>query len=151
MILLLASLAFAAPGRTHAGLNVGVAGVAGLDAPTSHAVVRGAIDYGLIRHVACTGELGLGGQGTSVAGGLLFEPVDSKWLRVGVALMPDFGLSELNGSAPSVHDVETRGRVGLRLDWLAFWGLSFTARVDRVAPLDGAGWTEIAGGIAVRM
>jgi hypothetical protein len=142
--------ALAAPGRAHAGLTVGVATPDPAFAQATP-VVRGAVDYGVVRFVGVTGELGLGGSGTAVAGGLLLEPVETRWWRVGVAAMPELGLGDLRPGDPSLADVQVCGRVGLRVDWLAFWGLSFTVRADRVLPLRTAGWTEVAGGLAVRL
>lgn len=141
--------AHATPGRTHAGLSVGAA-VPDLFTEATP-VVWGSLDYGVVRRFALTGEAGLGGRGGAVAGGLLFEPVDTKWWRVGVAAMPELGFGTVRLIHVQRKDLELRGRVGLRVDWLAFWGLSFTARADHVFPLGSAGWTELGAGLAVRL
>jgi len=151
--LLLAFAAHAEPGRLNAGATWAAT-------PQGAHVWRGAADYGLWRHISLQGELGtlptddlqVGG-----AGGLLLDVVDGRWWRVGITAQPEVVFSV----EPDVDPVGWRlgdsplaleARTGLRVGWLAFWGLSFTARVDRVFTLtETPGWTEIGGGLAVRM
>lgn len=172
-ILLLALAAQADPGRVFAGATLGSGPGAGL-------LARGTLDYGIARHLVLTSELGLvpatsgtswgagpGGEAeppqVALGSGVLFAPVDGRWWRAGLVAFPEvvlpgavLGLPDvgtpLRGRPLGVLDATLVVRTGLRVNWLLFWGLTVTARVDQVFPFTGeGGWTEAAGGLAVRM
>lgn len=136
---LLSALAHAEPNRATATFSAGVDGTV----PAIH----GAVDYGIIRHFAVEGEVGIGfrGAGTtgSIAGGLLILPVDGQWVRLGVAVMPE------------LHDALGRpraaARAGLRAGWLMFWGVGLQGRLDVVLPMAQAPELQGALGLSVRM
>ncbi len=133
--------ASAEPWRTTAGATVGAT-------PDAELVLRGSLDLGVVRGLALTGELGsLPGFGSvGLAGGPLFEVVDGKWWRVGVAAMPEL-VVPLDRSTPAFA-----GRGGLRVGWLAFWGASVVGRADVVKPLgEEPAWAELGLGLAVRL
>ena len=137
MIVLL-SLVLADPGRTTSGLSVGS------DGEAWH--LRGHLDHGLTRRLTLVGESSLDPRWVRTAGGLHLELVDTRWWRLGVAGMPELGLErDVALDAP-----ELGGRVGVRGSWLAFWGLSFTGRIDAVGTAEGA-WGEVGMGLAVRL
>ena len=136
MILFLFQLAHAEPNRVTASLSAGVDGAV----PAFH----GAADYGVVRHVGVAGEAGVDLDGrVSAAGGLILMPVDSRWVRLGVALMPE------------VHDVlgdpRLAARAGVRAGWLMFWGLGLQARIDGVVPWGEAPELQLGLGLSVRM
>lgn len=136
MILFLFQLAHAEPNRLTASLSAGVDGTV----PAFH----GAADYGVIRHLSVAGEIGVDFDGrASAAGGLLILPVDGRWIRLGVALMPE------------VHDVlgapTLAARGGVRAGWLMFWGVGLQARVDAVVPWKQAPELQVGLGLSVRM
>ncbi len=136
MILFLFQLAHAEPNRVTASLSAGLDGTA----PAFH----GAADYGVVRHLGVAGEIGADLDGrASAAAGLLLLPVDSRWVRLGVALMPE------------VHDAfgdpRLAARAGVRAGWLMFWGLGLQARVDGVVPWGEAPELQVGLGLSVRM
>lgn len=137
-LLLLALSAQADPGRVVA---VGTAG-AGQGYGLS---LHGTLDYGLTRRLALTGELGHtpGEVDLRLGGGLLWTPVDSQWWRVGLAALPEVR-TPLDHLAPGLG-----ARVGLRANYLLFWGLCLGARVDWTLP--GSGWPEVGLGLGVRL
>ncbi len=138
-------------GRTLATALVGVA-------PAGQALVRGTADYGLTDRLSLTGELGTqpGFGALTAGGGLMVHAIDSQWWRVSALAMPEFVVSfdgaPARGWSTGVGPITVAARAGVRVDWLAFWGLCFVARADRVAPFDGAGgWWEVSGGLAGRL
>ncbi len=138
-------------GRTLATALIGVT-------PSGQALVRGTADYGITDRFSLTGELatqpGLGAL--AAGGGVMFHAIDSQWWRVSLQAMPELVLP-LDGLQPrgwsaGVGPITLTTRAGVRVDWLAFWGLCFVARADRVAPFDGqGGWWEVSGGLAGRL
>jgi hypothetical protein len=150
-LLLALSVAQAQPGRTVAGLS------AAID-PGQPVAVRGTLDYGLARGLAVAGEAGLlpGRRALALGAGLVWEPVDGRWWNVGLLAMPEWvvplSAEPVPGADLGLGRTRVAGRASVRVRWLALWGLSVTARVDRVAPLDGSGgWFELGAGLAVRM
>ena len=158
-LLFAASLALAQPGRTTGGLD------AGLDL-SGRPVLRAGLDYGLRHRISITAELGArlaGAEGARLAGGLgpRLDLVDGRWWRLGLIAQPELGL-RVDGPSGAALDPALQGRLGLRLGWLAFWGLSLTLRVDGVQRLGwdaGQGrvslaaprWLEGGLGLAVRL
>ncbi len=143
VLICLLSVAQAAPGRT-----VGTATIS--TTPGGHAGVRGSLDYGLVRHFSMTGEAGYSPFRHSVTAGLgpQVDLLDGKWWRVGLAVVPELVLP--TSGAQRRPFIAAQG--GVRVSWLAFWGLSATVRVDRVQPLvDRKGWTETGVGLSVRL
>ncbi len=138
MILILISQASAEPGRTTAGLSVAVT-------PAGQLAVRGALDYGLNRRLSLIGEAGTSPEmeHLSLGAGPMLELVAAPWWRVSAVLLPEL-------SVPVHARPELGGRAGLRVSWLAFWGLSFTARIDEVIWADCQS-TELAGGLSLRL
>ncbi len=137
MIALFSVLALAEPGRVTA---TGWA-TAAVSAPGPQ--LHGAVDYGVIRHLALGGQGSLGPRGPSVAVGPRFDVVDSDWWRVGLHVLPGVVAQPGHSIAPALQ-------VGGQVSWLAFWGVSFVVRADKTLAQDG-GPLEIGGGLAVRM
>lgn len=143
MILLLNLIArpcLAEPERLTGAISVGVDG----HDPALHL----AADYGVVRRVALTGEVGFNREGSSAGGGLLLLPVDDQWVRLGLALIP-----EVDDIAGAPH---LAARAGLRAGWLMFWGVGVQGRLGVVADPSGPGRTASAElqagfGISVRM
>lgn len=136
MILLLSALALAEPYRATATLTAGAAG----DVPALH----GAFDYGVVPHVALLAEGGSRFDGEHAVGaGLLFLPVDGRWARAGLAVVPEL--------ADPLGDARPRGRAGLRAGWLALWGLGLAGRCDLVLGPGAAPQLEWGLGLSVRM
>lgn len=164
-LLLAPAMAQADPGRVHAGLEGGLS-------PEGRWFAYGQADYGVLRHLSVAGEAGVlpfPGQ-AGVSGGLRVDLLDSSWWRIGIALEPGLHLAIPETTILPVPDPGTLqgsgfyGRGGLRVEWLAFWGLCVTGRVDQVVPLEALsselpersmlglpGWSEIGFGLAVRM
>ncbi len=140
MILLLSSLALAEPFRATGTLT------AGADDATTPAV-QFAADYGVVRHVAVLGEVGIHADGHHGLGaGLAVYPLDGRWARLGFALVP-----ELADPLGDPDDAYLRGRAGLRGSWLAFWGVGLAVRADAVMSAERPlGW-EWGAGLSVRM
>ncbi|MFH1469633.1 MAG: hypothetical protein ABIO70_34930 [Pseudomonadota bacterium] len=164
-VLLLALAASQAdPGRVVAGATVG-------GSPQHGLALRGSLDYGAVPHFSVTGELGnVPGEAAAAMGlGLLAAPLDGQWWRVGVVVIPElllpvtlpvgderFALGRaaepLPGLQTGVLDSTLALRSGLRVNWLAFWGLTVSARADWSQPLDGQrGWAEIGAGLSARL
>lgn len=140
MILALACVSYAEPFRATGTLTLGTDDA---QAPA----VQLAADYGVARHVAVLGEVGVHADGHHAMGaGLAVFPVDGQWARLGFALVPE--LADPFGDPDSAY---LRGKVGLRGSWLAFWGVGLAVRADAVMsakrPL---GW-EWGAGLSVRM
>ncbi|MBW1879294.1 MAG: hypothetical protein JRJ84_13105 [Deltaproteobacteria bacterium] len=153
MIALLIALcvAQAQPGRTVAGLS------AAID-PGQPPALRGTLDYGLARGLAVAGEAGFlpGRRALALGAGLVWEPVDGRWWNAGLLAMPEWvvplGPDDAPGMDLGLGRTRVVGRASARVRWLALWGLSVTARVDRVQPFDrSGGWFELGAGLAVRM
>ncbi len=149
--LTLLALAHADTGRTHATALVGVD-------PGGRLLVRGAVHYGLRDRLSLVGELGTrpGLAAVGAGAGVMVHALDSDWWRISGVVLPELVVATDRGAAPARallgSPVGLSGRAGLQVEWLAFWGLCFVARVDRVAPLDGSGgWWEVSGGLAGRM
>ncbi len=134
---LTAASALAEPFRATATLTGGLAdNVANVDL---------AADYGVVRHLAVTGEVGLRADGGhSLGGGALVFPVDARWGRVGIALIPEIG-------DPFTSDGNLRGRVGVRGSWLAFWGVGVGARADVILSPTEAPFLDWGLGLTMRM
>lgn len=160
---LCAGLASADPGRVVAGATLG-------GSPDRGLALRGSLDYGAVPHLGVTAELGNvpGHMAASMGMGLLAAPLDGRWWRVGVVVMPELNLpvqvpeawggsmpaatEPLPGLATGVMDTTLSARTGLRVSWLVFWGLTFSGRADWSQPLDGSpGWSELGAGLAVRL
>ena len=141
MILLITAAALASPGRATGTLTVATT------PKTTPVLVRAAGELGLMRHLAGTAEVGQlpGPHRFAVGVGPVLE-VESRWVRVGLVAMP-----ELTGQGA----LQARG--GVRASWLAFWGLSLTARCDTVwhggsRGRGGAlGAPELGGGLSLRL
>lgn len=104
-----------------------------------------AADYGVVRHLAVTGEVGLRADGGhSLGAGVLVFPVDARWGRVGIALIPEVG-------DPFTSDGSLRGRVGVRGSWLAFWGVGLGARADVILSPTTAPILDWGLGLTLRM
>ena len=151
ILLLALQLAMAAPNQLVAGGDVATAF-------SGKALFRGYLDYGLYRRLSATMELsGLPDSRAVTAGlGANFAIIDSRWWRVSIAAYPALTVAPGPGEAPGLRLIENKlglvARAGLRVNWLAFWGLSFTARADIVSPLVGAPpWPEVGFGIAARI
>ncbi len=134
------SLALADPGRTTAGLSLGS------DGEVVHA--RGHLEHGLTRRLTLTGESSLDPTWLRTGAGVHLELVDARWWRLGVAVVPELGVERTELATLPLP--ELGARVGVRGAWLAFWGLSFTGRVDGVATGEAA-WIEAGAGLAVRL
>ena len=154
--LLLAALspARADPGRAFAGLTLGATGP-GARAATS---LRGHLDYGLTRRLALRAEAGrVGPAAWGGAAGLRLDAVDGPWWRVGVTALPEVVLAAGDAPPPGwrlgAAPAGLVGRAGLRADWLLFWGLCLSGRLDRVQAGAGgtAGWWDAGLGLSVRM
>ena len=122
------------------------------------ALLDGLMDYGLWDHVTVTSELATlpGLEGVAVGTGLLLCPLDGPWWRLGLTAFPELNLPLGATLAPGwqtgLLDTSLTLHTGLRLNWLAFWGLNVTGRLDRAFTLQGtAGWWEAGMGLAVRM
>lgn len=114
--------------------------------PRSGFTVRGGVDYGAVRRLSLAAEAGWGGPAATLSAGVRLDAIDGHWWRVGAVVLPGIAVSGADHASPTgVLDV------GLRASWLAFWGLSFVGRVDRLETVDGSGWTEIGGGLGVRL
>ena len=136
------SLAWAAPGRAPAGATLALP-------PDAQLTARGSLAYLPLRRLGASAELGTtpGLSAVAAGAGPLFEIVDGPWWRVGVVAMPELHVPLIRGSlAP-----DFAGRGGLRVGWMALWGLSLTARGDWVQPVGGPGWAEVGAGLALRM
>lgn len=104
-----------------------------------------ASDYGIVRHFAVTGEVGLRADGGhSLGAGALIFPVDARWGRLGIALIPEIG-------DPFTSDGKMQGRVGVRGSWLAFWGVGLGARADVVLSPTAAPILDWGLGLSMRM
>jgi hypothetical protein len=163
-LLLALGVAQADPGRVVAGATVG-------GSPQHGLVLRGSLDYGAVPHLTFTGELGNvpGASAAAMGLGVLAAPLDGQWWRIGVAVIPELMLpvtlpagderfalgraaEPLPGLRTGVLDTTLAVRGGLRVNWLAFWGLTVSARADWSQPLDGErGWAELGAGLAVRL
>ena len=163
-LLMALGVAQADPGRVVAGATVG-------GSPQHGLALRGSLDYGAVPHLTITGELGnVPGESAAAMGlGVLASPLDGQWWRVGIAVIPELMLpvtlpvggerfalghaaEPLPGLPTGVLDTTLALRSGLRVNWLAFWGLTVSARADWSQPLDGQrGWAEIGAGLAVRL
>ncbi|MBT3218134.1 MAG: hypothetical protein HN348_03510 [Proteobacteria bacterium] len=150
-LLLALQLASAEPGQFIAGGDVATSFDGG------KAMFRGYLDYGLYRRLSTTMELsGLPDTRAVTAGlGVNFAMVDSRWWRISIAVFPALTVAPGPDKAPGLPLIEDKlalvGRAGLRINWLAFWGLSFTGRVDLVSPLVAPPWPEVGFGIAARI
>ncbi len=159
------SAAHADPGRLVAGTTLG-------GSPDYGFNLRGSLDYGFVPHLGVTAEMGnMPGRGAASMGlGVMYAPLDGQWWRVAVVAVPELNLpvtlpdwdgqrfalghasEPLPGLATGVLDTTLSGRAGLRINWLVFWGLTFTGRADWSQPLDGSrGHAEFAGGLSVRL
>jgi hypothetical protein len=178
LLLLLSSLvspAEAAPGRFTVGGTVGAApGIAVDGSDTLHwrPALRATADYGLTRRLSLTAEVGTvpGVRGIAGAFGPQLEVVDSRWWRLGLVLLPELQVpfQETETLADNL-DLRTWipdgprvvAHTGARASWLAFWGVSVTARLDYVQPFTAGvggteaglelGWMELGTGLSFRM
>ncbi|NOY26305.1 MAG: hypothetical protein GXP62_10575 [Oligoflexia bacterium] len=164
LALLLTSIVHADPGRTTAGLTVGTAG---WNTSSQALSVRGHADYGVVRHLTVRAELGtLSRSGRlTVAAGPQLDLIDSRWWRVGLTALPELVLVGADAASQTwsspIGPIDLGARAGLRVDWLLFWGLSLSARLDRVGSFSntakgGAGFWEGGAfdggiGLAVRL
>jgi len=158
-LLLSSALGLADPGRTLAGLTVGLAPEGSSTSAEAPPVsLRGHVDYGLVRHLTLRAELGgLPGRGQlTVSAGPQLDLIDSHWWRVGLAAQPELVLaaSETPGRAGGLP-LDLDVRAGLRVDWLLFWGLCLSSRLDTILqPAPGGPWERSwdAGlGLSVRL
>ena len=164
-LMLALGVAQADSGRVLAGATFG-------GSPDHGFALRGSLDYGLLPHFGLSAELGnLPGHSAANMGlGLLAAPLDGQWWRVSVVAMPELNVpvrmpsfdggrfatghasEPLPGLGTGVLDTTLSVRTGLRVNWLVFWGLTFTGRADWIQPLDGSpGLAEFAGGLSVRL
>lgn len=138
MIALFSVLALAEPGRVTA-----TGWVTGSADPTPGPQWHGAVDYGVLPHLALGGQGALGPRGPSVAFGPRVDLVDGRWWRVGVHALPGV-------VAPPGGQVAPALQVGGQVSWLAFWGVSFVVRADQTL-IRGGGPLEVGGGLGVRL
>lgn len=137
------ALALADPGRTTSGLSLGS------DGEAWH--VRGHLEHGVTRWWTLAGESALEETRVSTAAGVHLELVDTRWWRLGVAALPELVVERAAWIEPlRPPPPELGARLGLRGSWLAFWGLSFTARVDGTVG-GGPPGVEAGAGLAVRL
>jgi hypothetical protein len=151
------------PGRVIAGSTFG-------GSPDHGFNLRGSLDYGIVPHFGLTAELGnMPGHAAANMGlGLLASPLDGQWWRLSLVAMPELNVpvsvpewaglelaraaEPLPGLSTGLLDTTLSARTGLRVNWLVFWGLTFTGRADWSQPLDGSrGHAELAGGLSVRL
>ncbi len=147
-ILSLPQVAQAAPGRFVAG------GSAALT-PQGDPAVRVALDYGLKPHLSLGIEGGTlpAGLALGASAGPVFELLDSRWWRISAVAHPELMLPvQVEPWTATADPLELQLRAGGRVSWLALWGLSITARADRVLRWNGEpGWTELGLGGSVRL
>ncbi len=162
-LLLAVGAAQADAGRVLAGATFG-------GSPDHGFNLRGSLDYGATPHLAFTAELGNmpGHAAASMGLGVLAAPLDGQWWRVSIVAIPELNVpitlpawtgadvarasEPLPGWPTGLLDTTLSARTGLRVNWLVFWGLTFTGRADWSQPLDGSrGHAEIAGGLSIRL
>lgn len=137
MILLLITTAFAEPFRATATVTGGQsAGVPELNLSA---------DYGVFHHLSVVGEFGIRTDtGHHLGAGIVLLPFDGRWGRLGVTLIPEM-------EDPFTAEPRMCGRVGLRGNWLAFWGVGLSGRGDVVLSADRAPELDWGLGFSLRM
>ena len=150
-LLLALSQAHAEPFQLDAGATFG-------RGPDAEFVMRGSLIYGVAPRLNVIAESGVhpGFDALTLTFGPSVLPVETRWWTVGIAALPELvvplGYEPVRGYPTALGPLTFELRSSAQVSWLAFWGLSFTGRVDRVSPFDGEpGWTEWGVGLSGRL